>query len=276
MDLASALDEHGGQAQASEALRQGRQVEAAPDLGALRHQRRLSSGGGGLGRDDDRARTACPREQRGGGRRTELAIEHDTDRIAPAAEARRQPRIIGEHRTHTDKDCIVAVAQAHHVLARRRPRDPLRIAGDGGDLPVERDGGLERERRALVPRPREERQVRALAGLAEHARRHRDLRLLEQRGAAAMTGDRIHRTDHHPRDAARANERRAWRGPAVVVARLEVHVQRGTLGLVVELLQRRALGVILPRANVRSSAITSPRRSTITQPTIGFGEVRPR
>ena len=201
-------------------------------------------------------------------------------RIAAAGEPRGQPRIVGEHGADADQHRIVRVAQAHHVGARRVAGDPLRLAGDGGDLAVERDRRLERERRAArACAQRQERPVRALA-LRRAARRRVTAIAARAAGrcdAAAVAGDRILDADHDARDARVAHDRRARRRAAVVVARLEVDVERRAAAPCRRASRaRRSRRGRCPGPGARPRRSPCRARSTITQPTIGFGAVRPR
>ncbi|HVK76575.1 MAG TPA: hypothetical protein VM734_24785 [Kofleriaceae bacterium] len=98
--------------------------------------------------------------------------------------------------------------------------------------------------------PGEERPVELEARLLEHAAHDLDAGARDPPRAAAVAGDRVHGADHHPGHAAGDHRRRARRGAAVVVARLEVDVHRRAGGAPVELGQGVGLGVVRAGAAV--------------------------
>ncbi len=168
-----------------------------------------------------------------GGRR---ASESNTTRrgwdgrsASQALRARRQLRVVGERRADADDHRVDRRAPAVSQLAAVLAADPLRVAGAGRDLAVERHRRLEQHPRAP--------DARVLAkGLVEQARARGELAVGEHHLHALVAQDpeaaprgllgRVVGGDHHPLDARLQDRLGARRRLALVAAGLERHVQR--------------------------------------------------
>ena len=142
------------------------------------------------------------------------------------------------------------VAQRHHLGARERPGDPLRLTADGRDLAVERDRRLERELRATFARPRQERAIRTLARRTLDPDGDLEPRATQHPDPTAMPRHGVRGPDHHARQAGIADDRCTRRRPPVVGARLEVDVERGAVRRTAELVERDDLRMPLAGALV--------------------------
>src|SRR3954470_21043111 len=154
-ELRSPLEQDGGDALLPEP------VEGAGHAGTgvrARGEDDLGAGGGerlgvgprrGAGHDDGERRVGrgldeLRRERQAGG-----GVEDDAARLAAhALDPRRELRVVGERRADPDGDGVALGPPVVGEAAGARAGDPLRVAGRGGDLPVERHRGLEED-----PRP---------------------------------------------------------------------------------------------------------------------------
>ena len=166
------------------------------------------------------------------------------------------------------------------IRARLLAGDPLRVAGAGGDLPVERHRRLEQHVRAAGAGVLAERLVEQPRAGGDLAVGDHDLDALVAQDAQAAAGRLLGRVvggDHHAGDAGLDDRVRAGRRLPVVAARLErdVHRRAARVGAAARG-ERLALGV-----RPRRTRCGSPRRApspslTTTAPTSGLGVVRPR
>ena len=157
---------------------------------------------------------------------------------------RQQPRVVGEHRADAHRHRVVEAPQAPGLAPLGRARDPLRVPIAGRDLAVEGEGGLQ-EDEGPPPADRNEERLVEEQGVALHdSSGHRDPGTSQPREPAAVHGRvRVARRDHDPPQAAGGQARRAGRSAALVGARLEVDVERGSPGPGAGLLEGQDLGV---------------------------------
>ena len=150
---------------------------------------------------------------------------------ATAGDAGGQLRVVGQRRADADRDGVDRGAPAVRARTAGLAGDPLRVAGVGGDLAVERHRRLEQHPRAagarvlaerLVGQPRAARQLVAGVGDA-------DLDALvaqDPQTAAARLLGRVVGADHDAREPGRDDRVGARRRLALVAAGLERHVER--------------------------------------------------
>src|SRR6185312_6135165 len=82
-------------------------------------------------------------------RETPQGIEHDPSRLADhAGDPGGEQRVVGQSGADPDRDRVAFGAPMVGALAAGRARDPLGVPAVGGDLAIERHGGLEED-----PRP---------------------------------------------------------------------------------------------------------------------------
>ena len=187
-----------------------------------------------------------------------MRVAHDAQRLVrrrAARAPRREQRVVGEHGAHAAHDAAVPVTQPVHVLPGRLAGYPLRLAGVGGDLPVERHGVLERDvgrGRAYVV---EEHLVyRRALGLQHLLRDGYAVRAQYLHAPARDQRVRVAGADHDPRYARSQYRVRARRLPAVVTAGLERDVHRRAPRLCAAARQGVSLGVRLAAALVPALA----------------------
>ena len=191
-----------------------------------------------------------------------------------------QLRVVGQRGADPDHDRVDLGAPVVREPARVLARDPLRVAGAGRDLAVERHRRLEQHERAARARVLAERLVEQPRPRGELAVGDLDLDPLVAQDPEAAAGGLLGRVvggDHDAGDAGLDDRVRARRRAAGVAARLERDVERraaqvGPAGGG----DRRALGVRPAQLGVEALAQRPGRRCTITAPTSGFGLVRPR
>ncbi|MBP2679564.1 MAG: hypothetical protein H6Q82_2629, partial [Deltaproteobacteria bacterium] len=72
-----------------------------------------------------------------------MRIDDDPERVLPADEAAGELWVVREDGPGPDEDRIVGAPQAVGEAERRGGADPARMAGRGGDPPVEGQGELQ-------------------------------------------------------------------------------------------------------------------------------------
>ena len=131
-------------------------ITSAPATSSASAARR----GRGAGDDDGERELGGAADELGVERQARLGVEHDAPRLAVHAfDAGREQRVVGERGADADRDRVALGAPVVREPARRLARDPLRVAGAGRDLAVERHRRLEEHERAAGARVLAERLV---------------------------------------------------------------------------------------------------------------------
>ena len=183
-------------------------------------------------RDDDGQRRARARRatswESSGSRPSESNTTRRGWRATPV-DARGELRVVGQRGADPDDDGVALGAPVVRAQPRGLARDPLRVAGAGRDLAVERHRRLEQHVRAARARVLAER-------LVEQPRAHRrlavgdhDLDALVAQDAEPAAGRLLRRVvggDDDARDAGLDDRVGARRRLPVVAARLQRDVQR--------------------------------------------------
>jgi hypothetical protein len=235
-ELRAALEQDRGDALLTEP------VERGGDSGAgvrARGDDDLGAGGGerlgvrprrGPGHDDGERRVGrgldeLRRERQAGG-----GVEDDAARLAAhALDPRRELRVVGERRADAHGDGVALGPPVVRQAAGARAGDPLRVPGRGGDLPVERHGGLEEDPGPPRAGVLAEGLVQRAGAVGEVPVGDLDLDpLVTQDPQAATRGlrARVVGGDDHAPDPGGDDRLRARRGLARVGAGLERHVHR--------------------------------------------------
>ena len=155
----------------------------------------------------------------------EPPVQHDAQRVASAADAARQPRVVGPDGLRADEHRVHLVAQGVDPPARRRTADPARVPAGGGDASVERRCEFQRHERAAGPHPDQKIFVDLPARGAQHAGRHRHAGPPQAPDpAAAYARVRVGQADHHAPDAGFDQRVGARRGTAVVGAGFQIDI----------------------------------------------------
>ena len=187
---------------------------------------------GGPRDDDDQRHLVRAADELGVERQPRLGVEDDARRLPEVAvDARGQLRVVGQRGADPDHDGVALGAPVVGAEARVLARDPLRVAGVGGDLAVERHRGLEEHLRAAGAGVLAERLVEA-AGAARRARRRRPRPRRPRRAGCRARGRRPSRSGRRRRPRrARARPRGSRRctaasGPGGSTARARRRASR--------------------------------------------------
>ncbi|GEJ56174.1 hypothetical protein AMYX_09150 [Anaeromyxobacter diazotrophicus] len=248
VELGAALDQEVGEAEGPEPRQQVVEIHPAAAAGAMQHGHPRpvpalpAAGEGG----DQGRRLGGDREHPQRGRQAEPGVEHHPHRIVTASS--RQPRVedgivlpggAGAHQHRVD-----LVAQPVHLAPRRLSRHPARVAAGGGDLAVERDGGLEGDERPAGLDEAQPRRDERVAGGARHVLHDLDPGAPQPAHPSPLHERvRVARADEHAPDARREQGAAAGRRLAEVIARLERGVEIGAPGGGARGAQRHHLGV---------------------------------
>ena len=109
-------------------------------------------------------------EHLGARRQPAVRIDHDARRMRPGDPPHRQLRIVGERGADADHDGIDQRAQPVQMSETRRSVDVFRMAGGGGDAPVERLADLA-DHDQVVGRPGPQRPEQLAPGLRQRGSR---------------------------------------------------------------------------------------------------------
>src|SRR3954452_7958869 len=148
---------------------------------------------------------------------------------AHALDPRRELRVVAERRADADGDGVALGPPVVREAAGARAGDPLRVAGRGGHLPVERHGGLEEDPRPPRASVLAEGLVQRAGAGGEVPVGDLDLDPLVPQDPDPATGGlraRVVGGDDHAPDPGGDDRVRARWGPARVGAGLERHVHR--------------------------------------------------
>src|SRR4051794_15755822 len=213
--------------------------------GRLERGRLLARGGA---RDHDGQRDVGRRlDELAGDRQAGGRVEDHAPRLAVhALDACRELRVVGQRGPDADRHRVDRGAPVVGELTARHAGDPLRVAGRGGDLAVERHRRLEQDPRATSPRVLAEGLVAEARAGGELAVGHHDLHALVAQDPETAAGRLLGRVvggDHDARDAGPHDRLRARGRLAVMAARLERDVERRAPRRVAGRAQRVNLGV---------------------------------
>jgi hypothetical protein len=134
--------------------------------------------------------------------RTQAAVEHDAQRLARAARAYIQARIIGEHCSDPGQYGGAARAPLLHIGARRFARDPAARPVRKRRAPIKTHRKLDPYPRPMAPQATQEAHIELLRLRRQKARFHFNSGLAQpQRAASAHARVRILDRKYHARDA---------------------------------------------------------------------------
>ncbi len=184
-------------------------------------------------------------KQPGGRPNAQTAIENDAPGVAAAPDAASQLRIIGDCRSRSHQHAVHMIAQPMNHVTRVGAADPTRIAGDRGDLAVERGGELQRNKRQMPGNEFDKGFIQRGALALVQAGSHANTGSPQTREASP--GDQaigIFHPGNHFFDA-RADQRiRARRRSPLVAARFQVYIQGRSTRFGTRALERDDLGVV--------------------------------
>ena len=261
MDRGSSLDQQAGDAPPAQLSQDAQEIDppARPvgddDVRArlLERPPRVWPRAAGSGHEH---RSTVPREDAGPQRNPEMAVEDDTsglsrNRAALREVPGRQLGVVGQHRPDADQDRVRDRPQFMRERARRRPRDPPRIAGARGDPAVEAHRPLRRHEGEPRGPVLDVGLVQTAGGIRGDPKVHLYARLGETlQPPSADLGIRIFHRDDDTMDASPEDRVGARRRPAPVGARLEGDIERRTPRGRPRFLERQDFGVGRPRTNV--------------------------
>src|SRR6516164_1262514 len=161
-----------------------------------------------------------------------MAVDDNAHRraMAEARQAAGQLGIVHNNGAGADHDRVVTGAQGVRALARRRPGDPLTLAGRGSDAAIERSCEFERNKRTPEPQAAEE--TRIDLGRLLGTEPDLDVEPRRTQPAQSLAGDariRILKSDHHPPYPGGDQRIDAGRGLAPVTTRLETDMGDGSV-----------------------------------------------
>jgi hypothetical protein len=213
-------------------------------LAALAHQRITLLWRCKRGSDDERAylpgRATKPALQR----QAQSAVKDDTGSGTPPGRAGSQLRVVREHSADTNQNRIDTTAKFMDDLPRSGVGDPPGVTRPGGDPAIEGHGPLGDDPRATSAQQFEIWRVEpASVGFAE-TDLHADTGL-SQKGCtpAGDLGEGVRHGGHDTTDASGQDGIGAGRRFAVVTARLQGDIKRGTPGGLTGGVERMNLGV---------------------------------
>ena len=157
---------------------------------------------------------------------SQVGVEYDPDRVSSFDVTDRELWVVGEDGPYPYQDRVAFIAHPMGLGSRLLTGDPLGVAGAGGDLSIERHGGLQRDEwkagADVFGKVRDERGALLLhqpyldfdAGVRQSVDGTRDVRC----GVAA--------TDYDAADTRVQDRLGARTGTALVVAGLQGHIER--------------------------------------------------